>query len=81
MTGQSESCIRIDVRTAQRLTYDLAMAPSGLTVTQFSPRHAIKTPEAPNLIQLAAEAGLDRSTLGRNIRLLGKRLPSASSEV
>ncbi len=75
MANQSESCICIDVRTAaQRLTraYDLAIAPSGLTVTQFSQLHAIKTLEKPNLIQLAVETGLDRSTLGRNMRLLSK---------
>ena len=75
MVDQSENCICIDVRTtAQRLTkiYDLAMAPSGLTVTQFSQLHTINTLDAPNLIQLAAETGLDRSTLGRNIRLLSK---------
>ena len=75
MTAQSKSCICIDVRAAaQRLTktYDLAMAPSGITVTQFSQLHAIKTLEAPNLIQLAAATGLDRSTLGRNVQLLSK---------
>ena len=73
MSGQSETCICIDVRSAaQKLTktYDLAMAPSGITVTQFSQLHAIKTLKEPNLIQLAALTGLDRSTLGRNIRLL-----------
>jgi DNA-binding MarR family transcriptional regulator len=70
-TPPSQSCI--DVRTAaQGLTnaYDLPMAHNGITVTQFPHLHALRTLDSPNLNQLATETGLDRSTLGRNIRLL-----------
>lgn len=59
-------------RAALALTalYDEALAPHGLKVTQFSLLHAIKRRERPNLSALAAATGLDRSTLGRNLRLL-----------
>lgn len=59
-------------RAALALTslYDEALAPHGLKVTQFSLLHAIKLREAPNLSALAAATGLDRSTLGRNLRVL-----------
>jgi DNA-binding MarR family transcriptional regulator len=59
-------------RAALALTslYDEALAPHGLKVTQFSLLHAIKRRERPNLAVLAAATGLDRSTLGRNLRVL-----------
>lgn len=57
-------------RAALALTalYDEALAPHGLKVTQFSLLHAVKRREAPNLTELAEATGLDRSTLGRNLR-------------
>lgn len=71
-------------RAALALTslYDEALAPFGLKVTQFSLLHAIRRRErdprgagagpagGPNLSALAEATGLDRSTLGRNLRLL-----------
>jgi DNA-binding MarR family transcriptional regulator len=59
-------------RAALALTslYDEALAPHGLKITQFSLLHAVKRRAAPNLAALAAATGLDRSTLGRNLRLL-----------
>jgi DNA-binding MarR family transcriptional regulator len=59
-------------RAALALTarYDAALAPHGLRVTQFSLLRAIARHEAPNLTGLAAATGLDRSTLGRNLRVL-----------
>ena len=71
----SESCICIDVRAAaQRLTaiYDQAMASSGLSVNQFSLLHLVYTLERPTLKVLASASGLDRSTLGRNVRVMEK---------
>lgn len=68
-------CMCIDFRTvANRLTrlYDSAMAPSGMTVTQFSQLNAIQTLDGPTLNELAEEIALDRSTLGRNVRVLEK---------
>src|SRR5512136_3467529 len=59
-------------RAALALTalYDGALAPHGLKVTQFSLLHAVRRRGAPNLTALAEATGLDRSTLGRNLRLL-----------
>jgi DNA-binding MarR family transcriptional regulator len=59
-------------RAALALTslYDEALAPHGLKVTQFSLLHAVRRREAPNLSGLAEATGLDRSTLGRNLRVL-----------
>mgnify|MGYP001571190001 CR=1 FL=1 len=71
----SEGCICIDVRTAaQRLTaiYDQAMAASGVSVNQFSLLHLIFSLDTPTLKDLAVASGLDRSTLGRNIRVMEK---------
>jgi DNA-binding MarR family transcriptional regulator len=59
-------------RAALALTslYDEALAPRGLKVTQFSLLHAIQRRTAPNLSAVATATGLDRSTLGRNLRVL-----------
>jgi DNA-binding MarR family transcriptional regulator len=59
-------------RAALALTarYDQALAAHGLKVTQLSLLHAVARREAPNLSELAAATGLDRSTLGRNLRVL-----------
>jgi DNA-binding MarR family transcriptional regulator len=57
-------------RAALSLTslYDEALAPHRLKVTQFSLLHAVKRRGGPNLTALAEATGLDRSTLGRNLR-------------
>jgi DNA-binding MarR family transcriptional regulator len=59
-------------RAALALTslYDEALAPHGLKVTQFSLLHAIRRRSGANLGALAEATGLDRSTLGRNLRVL-----------
>lgn len=59
-------------RAALALTsiYDEALAPHGLKVTQFSLLRAVERHGAPNLTGLAEATGLDRSTLGRNLRVL-----------
>lgn len=70
-----DTCLCIDLRSAaQRLTqiYDDAMAPSGISVTQFSQLHIIRTLENPSLKALSAASQQDRSTLGRNVRVLEK---------
>ncbi|MCC7253145.1 MarR family transcriptional regulator [Hyphomicrobium sp.] len=61
-------------RSARALTefYDIALAPSGLRVTQYSLLRAIERLEKPSLTLLAESTGLDRSTLGRNLRVLEK---------
>ncbi len=59
-------------RAALALTsiYDEALAPHGLKVTQFSLLRAVERHGAPNLTGLSEATGLDRSTLGRNLRVL-----------
>lgn len=59
-------------RAANLLTdiYDAALAPSGLRVTQFSLLRAVGRVKTPTLGALAEATGLDRSTLGRNLRRL-----------
>lgn len=59
-------------RSARSLTeiYDQALEPSGLKVTQYSLLRAIERLDTPSLTQLSDATGLDRSTLGRNLRLL-----------
>lgn len=61
-------------RAARRLTavYDRALAPVGLKVTQFSLLRAIGRREGATISDVAAATGLDRSTLGRNLRPLAK---------
>ncbi len=59
-------------RAALALTarYDQALAPHGLKVTQFSLLRAVERHGTPNLTRLSEATGLDRSTLGRNLRVL-----------
>lgn len=61
-------------RVARALTdaYDRALAPSGLKVTQFSLLRMVERLEAPTISALATATGLDRSTLGRNLKVLHK---------
>ena len=66
-------CLCIEVRSAaQNLTrlYDQALLPAGITITQLSQLNTIRELSEPTLSQLAKATGLNRSTLGRNIRLL-----------
>jgi DNA-binding MarR family transcriptional regulator len=59
-------------RAALALTalYDDALAGTGLKVTQFSLLRAVSRHDQPNLTELSEATGLDRSTLGRNLRVL-----------
>jgi len=69
-------CLCIKLRRAgQEIAklYDNALAPSGISVTQFSQLHAIRRLKTPSIGQLAADLHLDRSTLGRNVRTLEQK--------
>ena len=59
-------------RSARVLTefYDAALIPSGLKITQYSLLRAVERLEQSSLTELAEATGLDRSTLGRNLRVL-----------
>jgi DNA-binding MarR family transcriptional regulator len=59
-------------RAARALSdlYDHALAPVGLKVTQFSVLRTVQRMDRVSLSALGEEMALDRSTLGRNLRLL-----------
>ena len=59
-------------RAAQRVTalYDEALAPIGVTVAQFSLLRHVQRMAPVSLSDLATSMGLDRSTVGRNTKLL-----------
>lgn len=59
-------------RTARLITalYDDALAPAGLTAAQFSLMRAISRIDKPTISHVSEATGLDRSTLGRNLRVL-----------
>ncbi|MDP6353330.1 MAG: MarR family winged helix-turn-helix transcriptional regulator [Alphaproteobacteria bacterium] len=67
------NCVCIKLRRASRAitkVYDDALAQAGINVTQFSQLNAIVRLESPTIGQLAEATHLDRSTLGRNVRVL-----------
>lgn len=66
-------CTRLR-RAAHAVTrlYDQALTESGLTVAQFSLLRTISRLEQPYISTLAEATGLERSTLGRNLRPLDK---------
>ena len=74
--SQDLTCICIELRNAAAaLTkrYDEQLSESGISITQLSQLNHIRELGAPTLKALADVTGLDRSTLGRNMRLLEKQ--------
>ncbi|MCL6706708.1 MarR family transcriptional regulator [Pseudomonas sp. R2.Fl] len=68
-----EHCHCIALRKAsRRLTaiYDAALAPFGVNITQFSELRRIRRLQPISLTDLASELELDRSTVGRNAKVL-----------
>ena len=65
------TCTRVR-RAARALTdlYDDVLAPAGLKITQFSVLRTVQRLGRVSLSSLGAEMALDRSTLGRNLRVL-----------
>lgn len=61
-------------RAAQAITqvYDEALLPIGLRVTQYSVLRAITMAGTAKITELAEWLSLDRTTLTRNLKLLGK---------
>ncbi len=73
MEKAASHCICINLRhTSQTITqfYDAALEPSGLKITQFSVLKAARYLEPVSISDLADYLGLDRTTLGRNLRIL-----------
>lgn len=68
-------CLHLLLRTASRKAtalYDAALAEQGLTVAQYSLLRRIRSAGRPSLTELAQLADLDRSTIGRNVRVLAE---------
>ncbi|MEG7362256.1 MarR family winged helix-turn-helix transcriptional regulator [Pseudomonas citronellolis] len=66
-------CLCTQLRRAARgvtRVYDDALQGIGLTVAQFSLLRHLARLERPSISELAEAMGLDRSTLGRNLRPL-----------
>ena len=73
MEKTSSRCICINLRQASLAVtrfYDTALEPSGLKVTQYSVLKGVRRLEPVSISRLAEELGLDRTTLGRNLRVL-----------
>ncbi len=72
----NKDCFCMSLRSvAQQLTrtYDAALLPAGISANQFSLMNLIRVAEDPTMKDLARASDLDRSTLGRNLRVLEKR--------
>ena len=81
------ACYCAAVRAASRkmtALYDGALAPGGINIAQFSLLRRIERAGALSLTELGRRAELDRSTIGRNVRVLEKlalvRLASAKDQ-
>lgn len=69
----TDPCYCVSLRKATRrlsARYDAALAPLGITVAQFSLLRAIRRKPRLSLTELAERTELDRSTIGRNVRVL-----------
>ena len=69
-------CICTNLRTAALAGtefYDARLKPSGLKVTMFRLLRQIQRTPNATLTILASRTGLDRSTLGRNVRVLARQ--------
>lgn len=73
MDAPSPACTCFAVRRAARhitQAYDGHLAPTGLRTTQYSLLNALAANGPGSLIAIARRMGLDRTTLGRNLRPL-----------
>ncbi|MDR3535743.1 MAG: MarR family transcriptional regulator [Acetobacteraceae bacterium] len=76
MANPDPPCACTLLRRASRAVsaaYDTALAPSGLRITQFSVLRTLARLGPLPISRLAAEAALDRSTMGRNLDPLERR--------
>lgn len=70
------ACIGSTIRRANRMVsqyYDEALRPSGLRITQFSLLARVRSLGSGTINELAAAALMDRTTLGRNLKVLEKK--------
>lgn len=69
-------CACVRARRASRAlssVYDAALRPVRLKITQFSGLRTVQRLQPVSISALAEEMALDRSTLGRNLRVLKRR--------
>jgi DNA-binding MarR family transcriptional regulator len=72
----SDKCICTSLRQAAQAStalYDRVLAPSGLKVTMFRLLRRIEANPDATITELAELVGLDRSTLGRNLKVLERQ--------
>lgn len=72
----TERCHCTSLRQAAAVVselYDAALSPIGIKVTMFRLLRRIEQAEGATISDLAAQVGLDRSTLGRNLRVLERQ--------
>lgn len=81
----NDKCICTSLRKAAQAStalYDRALTPSGLKVTMFRLLRRIEASPDATITELAESLGLDRSTLGRNLKVLERQgllsLPSGA---
>jgi len=75
MSDPDLPCLCILTRQVSRkltAVYDEALAPTGINIAQFSLLRKLRRYGPSSLSALASLADLDRSTLGRNLRVLEK---------
>ncbi|MBY0381676.1 MAG: MarR family winged helix-turn-helix transcriptional regulator [Xanthobacteraceae bacterium] len=68
-----DPCICTSLRQAAHLAteiYDQALEPSGLKITMFRVMRRLSEADQPTISELARIVELDRSSLGRNLRVL-----------
>lgn len=73
---ENTPCICTSLRQAALATsefYDRALEPSGLKVTMYRLLKRAAEAGRPNISELSRIVGLDRSTLGRNLRVLERQ--------
>lgn len=71
--GLTSDCYCVILRgISRRITalYDEALAPVGISVAQFALLRRIRRAQPVSLTELARLSDLDRSTVGRNVRVL-----------
>lgn len=71
----STLCHCINLKTTTRklaALYDAALAPAGINISQFSLLRNIERRQPASLTELGKALDLDRSTMGRNIRVIEK---------
>jgi DNA-binding MarR family transcriptional regulator len=68
-----DTCLCTGLRQAAHAItqiYDAALAPSGLKITMFRVIRRLSEAGEPTISELAGIVGLDRSSLGRNLKVL-----------